>query len=448
MDMCSGSILKKMLLFAIPLMVSSILQLLFNAADVVVVGQFAGDNSLAAVGSNGSLINLLVNLFVGLSVGASVTVGHYYGSHQEEELSRTVHTAMLLSLFGGVILTVVGTIGARQFLIWMQAPPEVLDLAALYLRIYFFGMPAMMLYNFGASILRAVGDTQRPLYYLIIAGVINVVLNLFFVITLRMDVAGVALATVISQCVSAFLIVRCLIKEEGATRLIPRELRIYKDKLIRILQVGLPAGFQGMVFSLSNVLIQSAINGFGPVVVAGSAASSNIESFVYVAMNAFYQATLSFTSQNMGAGNFPRIRRILFTGQLCVLVCGLVIGNAVVFFGHQLLRLYSPNPEVIAAGLERMRILSTTYAVCGMMDVMVGTLRGVGYSVLPMAVSLVGACGLRVVWLATIFRMEGFHTIDVVYWSYPASWLLTFLVHVLCFLWVRRHFRIKRGIQF
>ena len=306
----------------------------------------------------------------------------------------------------------------------------------------------MMLYNFGASILRAVGDTQRPLYYLIIAGVVNVVLNLFFVITLRMDVAGVALATVISQCVSAFLIVRCLIQEEGATRLTLGELRIYKDKLLRILQVGLPAGFQGIVFSLSNVLIQSAINSFGPVVVAGSAASGNIEGFVYVAMNAFYQATLSITSQNMGAGSFPRIRRILLTAQLCVLVCGLVIGNVVVLFGNQLLRLYSPNPQVIAAGMERLRILSTTYAVCGMMDVMVGTLRGVGYSVLPMAVSLVGACGLRVVWLATIFRMEGFHTIDVVYWSYPASWLLTFLVHVACFLWVRRHFRKKRGIEF
>jgi putative MATE family efflux protein len=446
MDMCSGSILKKMLLFALPLMCSSILQLLFNAADIVVVGRFAGDNSLAAVGSNSALISLMTNLFVGLSVGANVTAGHYYGAKQEGELSQNVHTAMLLSLISGIVLTLAGLLGARQILIWMQTPQEVLGLASLYLRIYFLGMTAVMVYNFGASLLRAVGDTQRPLYFLMLAGVVNVVLNLIFVIGLKMDVAGVALATVISQCISAALVVRCLLGEEGGIHLILGELHIHQDKLGRILQVGLPAGFQGMVFSLSNVLIQSAVNGFGSVVVAGSSASGNIESFVYFAMNAFYQATLSFTSQNMGAGNFARIRRSLLAGQFCVVITGMVLGGVVVLLGDKLLGIYTPSPAVIEAGLRRLRIIASTYAVCGMMDVMVGVLRGVGHSVLPMVVSLVGACGVRVLWLATIFRIERFHNIDVVYWSYPVSWLVTLAAHVACYLWVCRRLRIRHGI--
>ena len=446
MDMCSGSILKKMLLFALPLMCSSILQLLFNAADIVVVGRFAGDNSLAAVGSNSSLINLLVNLFVGLSVGANVTAGHYYGAKQEKELSQTVHTAMLLSLISGIVLTLIGLLGARQILIWMKTPEEVLGLASLYLRIYFLGMTAVMVYNFGASLLRAIGDTQRPLYFLLLAGVVNVGLNLFFVIRLRMDVAGVALATVISQCISAVLVVRCLLREQGGIRLILKELHIHKDKLARILQVGLPAGFQGIIFSLSNVLIQSAINSFGPTVVAGSSASANIEGFVYSSMNAFYQATLSFTSQNIGAGNFARIRRILLTGQLCVMITGVLLGGIVVLLGNTLLGIYTPNPAVIEAGLRRLQVIAGPYAICGMMDVMVGVLRGVGYSVLPMVVSLVGVCGVRILWLATIFRAERYHTIDVVYWSYPVSWAVTLAAHVACFLWVCRRFRKRKGI--
>ena len=316
--MCSGSIFKKMLMFALPLMCSSILQLLFNAADIVVVGRFAGDNALAAVGSNTALINLLTNLFVGLSIGSNVLTARYYGAKQEKDLKETVHTSMMLSIYSGILLTVIGVVAARQILTWMQAPEEVIGLAELYLRIYFVGMTATMIYNFGSAILRAIGDTKRPLYYLLAAGVVNVVLNLFFVIVCRLGVAGVAIATVISQTISAFLVVRCLMKEQGAIRLELKELRIEKDKLMRILQIGLPAGFQGIVFSLSNVVIQSAINSFGAIAVAGNSAAANIEGFVYMAMNAFYQATISFTSQNFGAKKKDRINKILFAGQVYV----------------------------------------------------------------------------------------------------------------------------------
>ena len=319
-DMVNGPILHKMLLFTIPLMCSSILQLLFNAADIVVVGRFAGDNSLAAVGSNSSLINLMTNVFMGLSVGGNVLAARDFGAGSEEELSKTVHTAMLLSILSGIILTVAGVIFAPQLLIIMNTPENILPLAALYLRIYFIGMTAMMLYNFGSALLRSIGDTKRPLYYLMTAGIINVVLNLIFVVKLQMDVAGVALATVISQCISALLVVRCMMKEQGGIRLVPNKLRIHKDKFRQIVRVGLPAGFQGMVFSLSNVVIQSSVNIFGEIVVAGNSAAMNLEGFVYVAMNAFHQAAISFTSQNMGAGKRERIGRILLIAEGCVIV--------------------------------------------------------------------------------------------------------------------------------
>lgn len=437
-DMCSGSILQKMLLFAIPLMCSSILQLLFNAADLVVVGRFAGDNSLAAVGSNTSLINLLTNLFMGLSIGANVVAARCYGAKQDKELSKTVHTAMLLSIYSGIILTVIGIIGARKILMWMQTPEEVLNLAVLYLRIYFIGMTGTMVYNFGSAILRSVGDTRRPLYYLFGAGCVNVVLNLIFVICFRMDVAGVAAATVISQTISAFLVVRCMVMEQGGIHLELKQLHIHKDKFLQILQVGLPAGFQGIVFALSNVVIQSSINLFGPTVMTGNAAAANIEGFVYMAMNAFYQATISFTSQNFGANNQKRINRIAIIGELCVFAVGTIFGNACVWFGHPLLRIYSSSPQVIEAGMHRLNIIARTYALCGMMDVMVGALRGVGYSVAPMIVSLIGACGLRLLWLATVFQMDGFHTVTVVYASYPVTWIITVSVHVFCFIIIRR----------
>lgn len=440
-DMCSGSIFKKMLLFALPLMCSSILQLLFNAADIVVVGHFAGDHALAAVGSNTALINLLTNLFVGLSIGTNVLVAQYYGAKKEQELKETVHTSMMLSVYSGILLTIVGVIAARQILIWMQAPSEVLGLAVIYLRIYFIGMTSTMIYNFGSAILRAVGDTKRPLYYLLGAGVVNVVLNLIFVVLFQMGVAGVGAATVISQTISAFLVVRCLILEQGGIHLELKELRIHKDKFIRILQIGLPAGFQGTVFSLSNVVIQSAINSFGAVVVAGNSAASNIEGFVYMAMNAFYQATISFTSQNFGAKQYKRINKILFVGELYVIITGLVLGNLAVIFGKELLGIYSSSEEVIQTGIVRLRIIGITYALCGIMDVLVGALRGIGYSIMPMIVSLVGACGLRLIWIATVFQIPAYHSQTTIYMSYPITWTITLTVHALCFLWARR--RIK-----
>lgn len=440
-DMCSGSIFKKMLLFALPLMCSSILQLLFNAADIVVVGRFAGDHALAAVGSNTALINLLTNLFVGLSIGTNVLVAQYYGAKKEQELKETVHTSMMLSVYSGILLTIVGVIAARQILIWMQAPSEVLGLAVIYLRIYFIGMTSTMIYNFGSAILRAVGDTKRPLYYLLGAGVVNVILNLIFVVVFQMGVAGVGAATVISQTISAFLVVRCLILEQGGIHLEPKELRIHKDKFIRILQIGLPAGFQGTVFSLSNVVIQSAINSFGAVVVAGNSAASNIEGFVYMAMNAFYQATISFTSQNFGAKQYKRINKILLVGELYVIITGLVLGNLAVIFGKEFLGIYSSSEEVIQTGMVRLRVIGTTYALCGIMDVLVGALRGIGFSIMPMIVSLVGACGLRLIWIATVFQIPAYHSQTTIYMSYPITWTITLTVHALCFLWARR--RIK-----
>lgn len=432
-DMCSGSVFGKMLLFALPLMCSSILQLLFNAADIVVVGRFAGDNALAAVGSNTALINLLTNLFVGLSVGSNVLTAQYYGAKKDSDLKETVHTSMLLSICSGVLLTVVGLVGARGLLELMQAPPEVLELAALYLRIYFLGMTSMMVYNFGSAILRAVGDTKRPLYYLLAAGIVNVVLNLFFVIACHMGVAGVGAATVISQTISALLVVRCLVREQGGIHLELRELAISKDKLGKIMQIGLPAGFQGTVFSLSNVVIQSAVNSFGNIAVAGNSAAANIEGFVYMAMNAFHQATISFTSQNFGARQYRRIYKILFAGELCVVITGLLLGNLAVFFGNALLGIYSPSAEVIAAGMVRMKFICTVYALCGIMDVLVGALRGIGYSIIPMIVSLIGACGLRLLWIATVFQIPEYHSLSTVYISYPITWTITLIVHAVTF---------------
>jgi len=439
--MCSGAILPKLMQFTLPLMFSSILQLLFNAADIIVVGRFAGDNSLAAVGSNTSLINLLVNLFIGLSVGANILAARFYGAHEKEGLRQTVHTAMLVSVVSGVFLAVVGALGAGTILTWMKSPEEVRGLATIYLRIYFLGMPATMLYNFGAALLRATGDTQRPLYYLSFAGVVNVALNLLLVIRFQMDVAGVAIATVISQIISAVLVVRCMMRTSGVVHLELRELKIYRARLKQILQVGIPAGFQGILFSLANVFIQSSVNSFGEIVVAGNAAAANIETFIYATMNSIYQATISFTSQNYGAGRYERIRPIMLRALGCVIVIGLVLGNLSVLAGPQLLGIYSDSGAVIEAGMKRMAVLCTTYCLCGMMEVMVGVLRGLGYSVMPMIVSLVGACGLRLVWIATLFQIPALHSMTTLYWSYPVSWGITFAVHFLCYRWAMKRLR-------
>ena len=436
-DMCNGPILSGIIAFSLPLMLSGCLQLLFNAADVIVVGRFAGNESLAAVGSTSSLTNLLVNLFIGLSIGTNVTVGHTLGSGDEQGTCDNVHTAVTVSLICGVVLIGIGVLFTRPLLIWMGAPSDVLDKAALYLKIIFIGMPATMAYNFGSAILRATGDTKRPLYFLSAAGMINVILNLFFVIVLHMDVAGVALATIISQCISAVLILLCLCRMEGPCRLNIRKLYIQPGRLRRMMQIGLPAGIQSSLFSFSNVLIQSSINSFGSVVVAGNSAGANIEQFVYISMNAVHQATVSFTSQHTGAGKPERINRILYSGLGLVTVIGLIMGIGVNLLGTPLLSIYSPDSAVIEAGKTRLLWISAPYFLCGIMEVVMGIMRGLGYAITPMIVALSGACLFRIVWLATAFAW--FPVQSVLFLSYPASWILTAAIHVLTYLYARRH---------
>ncbi len=445
-DMCNGPLLGKILVFYVPLMLSGILQLLFNAADIVVVGRFAGNEALAAVGSTGSLTNLIVNLFIGLSVGANVLVARFYGAGQEGELKEMVQPAVATAVAGGVILVFLGFFVSGPALRLMGTPDDVISHSVLYMRIYFCGMPFMMVYNFGSAVLRAVGDTRRPLYYLLAAGVVNVLLNLFFVITLSMGVAGVAAATVISQAISAGLIVRCLILTDSAYRLELKGIRIAGDKLVKMVQIGIPAGMQGALFSISNVLIQSSVNSFGSVAMAGNTAGSNIEGFVYTAMNAFHQAAISFCGQNYGARKYKRMGKVLLICELLVVAVGALMGNAVYFGGGTLLRLYSTDAEVIRYGILRMGYICTLYFLCGMMDVAVGVLRGMGYAIMPMLVSLTGACLLRVVWIYTVF--QEYHTLECLYLSYPISWGLTFAVHMVCFAIVyRRLLKRDPGIE-
>lgn len=436
--MTEGPVLTKILMFSIPLMFSSVLQILFNAADIVVVGKFVGDTALAAVGSNSALINLVTNLFIGLSIGANVIVARYFGGKQDENTSIAVHTSIALGFISGIILSLIGIIGAPFFLRIMLTPEDVLPQAVLYLRILFAGITSMMLYNFGSAVLRAIGDTKRPLYFLLLAGIINVILNLFFVIVLKMSVAGVALATILSQALSCVLVLWCLTKEDSAIKLNFRKIRINKIKFIQILKIGLPAGFQGVVFALSNTVIQSSVNSFGSVVMAGSAAAQNIEGIVYFAMNSFYQASITFTSQCYGAKKFARINRVLAMSLLCVVAAGLICGHGLLFSGYRILGIFSSNSQVIVAGMNRLSVILSTYFLCGIMDVLVGALRGIGYSVLPMVVSLVGSCLLRLLWLATVFQMERFHTTTTVYLSYPISWAITLSVHAVCFAVLRR----------
>ena len=430
MDMCNGPLVGKILLFAFPLILSSVLQLLFNAADIVVVGRFTGAEALAAVGATSALINLLVNVFMGLSIGTNVLTAQGYGARNEKGVQDTVHTSIMLSLVCGVFLIFIGVFLAAPLLELMGTPDNVLGHAALYMRIYFIGMPALLVYNFGAAILRAVGDTRRPLYYLLFSGIINVILNLIFVIIFKMGVAGVATATVVSETISAGLVLRCLMKSEGMFQLHMGKLRIKKQKALQIVRIGLPAGLQGAIFAISNVLIQSSINSFGSVAMAGNTAAGNLEGFVYTSMNAVYQTNLSFTSQNMGAGNWKRMKKILGICLIFVSVVGLVMGRGFVFFGHQLLEIYSSDPEVIQYGINRMQVICGTYLLCGIMDVLVGSMRGMGYSFVPMIVSLAGACGLRILWIFTVFQWH--RSLFVLYLSYPITWILTALAHTVC----------------
>ena len=445
MNMCEGPLVGKMLVFTIPLMFSGILQLLFNAADTIVVGRYAGSQALAAVGSTSSLINLLVNMFMGLSVGANILISRYYGARKEDDIHQTVHTSIMVAALAGVVLAILGNIFAKPLLLLMGSPEDVVDLAAIYVKIYFMGMPAFLVYNFGAAILRAVGDTKRPLYYLTAAGVINVIMNLIFVIGLDMSVAGVALATVIAQVVSAALLIRCMCKMEGSCRLELRKLGINKEKTLLLLRHGLPAGLQGSVFSFSNVLIQSSINSFGSVAMAGSSAAANIEGFIYTAMNSFQQTALCFTSQNLGGGKYDRINKVLRNSVMMVAMVGMLMGSGCYFFGEELLKVYTSDVEVISYGLIRFRWIGIPYFLCGIMDALVGMLRGLGYAVVPMFVSIIGACGFRIVWIATVFARH--HSLDVLFSSYSISWILTGGTHLICFIIVWRKLRKRLEIN-
>ena len=435
-NMTEGPLLPKILAFSGPLILTGILQLLYNAADVIVVGNYAGHEALAAVSSTGSLINLLVNVFMGLGVGASVVIARNYGARDIVSMRKAEHTAMTLALFMGVGVGIFGFMMAKPLLQMMDSPEDVIDGAALYVRIYFLGMPANMLYNFGAAAMRAVGDTKRPMIYLMISGLVNVLLNLLLVIVFHMDVAGVAIATVASQVVSMVLVLLCLFRTRGVIQLNLHECRVDRKSLREIIRIGLPAGLQGSLFSISNVLIQSSVNSFGSLVVAGNGVACNIEGFVYTAMNAQHQADMTFASQNYGAGKPERVKRTLWCCLGVVSAIGLGMGFLILLFGAPLMSLYNPEEQVIANGLIRMGIIMPTYFLCGMMDVMVGQLRGIGYSVMPMIVSLTGACLLRIVWILTVFAWD--HSLTVLYMSYPVSWFVTFAIHFLCYMLVAR----------
>ena len=445
-DMCNGRLLPNIIKYAIPLMLTGLLQLLYNAADVIVVAKWAGGTALAAVGSNGSLINLIVNVFVGLSVGATVAVSHYYGAGDKEQVSQSVHTAMSLSLLCGIATAVIGTLVARPALELMNSPAEVIDQATLYLRIYFLGTPFAMIYNFGAAILRAVGDTKRPLYILTLSGLINVGLNLLLVIVFRLDVAGVAIATSVSQLFSAVMVVICLMRSFDCYRLELKKLRIVKDKLLLILRHGIPAGVQSSIFSISNIILQSSINGFGAAATAGSAAAVNLEGFAYIAMNAMQHATLAFIGQNIGAKQPKRLGRILVVCLLCVTVIGVALDALLLLFREPLLSLYTATSSVESAvspadvmryGISRIMMIVPLYFTCGIMDVLGGALRGMGASMAPTLISILGVCGIRIAWVYTVFPWFG-HTYELLFLSYPLSWIATAMAQGICLLFVYR----------
>lgn len=433
-NMTEGPLWGKIARFTLPLMLTSFLQLLYNAADNVVVGKFAenGEIALAAVGSTGSLINLIVNLFIGLSVGTSIVVAQYLGKREFKQVQDTVHTSITISIIFGVILLFIGVLFAKPLLLMMNADKDVIDGAALYMRIFFIGMPVNMLYNFGSAVLRAIGDTKRPLYILTISGLVNVVLNLILVILFRLDVAGVAIATIVSQAISAVLIVWCLMKTDGAVNLNLKKLKIHPRKLWELAKCGLPAGFQGMLFSISNVLIQSSINTFGPSGIAGNAVAGNIEGFIYAAMNTLYQASLTFIGQNVGAKKPERIHKITFICFVYVVIIGVLGGQLVVRLGDMLISIYNDKREVIDAGIIRLKYVAQPYVFCGLMDMLVGSLRGMGKSVVPMIVSLLGACVFRVIWVLTVFAADP--RPEVLYISYPISWFVTASVHFVCYM--------------
>ena len=436
MDMTQGPLLGNIIRFSLPLMFTGMLQLLYNAADVVIVGRFASAHALAAVSSTGAMINLIVGVFMGLSLGTSVAVAQAYGAGNYKDVQDTVHTSIAMAIVCGLVVSVLGLFLGKPLLRLMDTPEEVLDLASLYVSIYFSGSLFNLVYNFGAAILRAVGDTRRPMYFLILSGLVNVVLNMFFVIVLDMSVAGVALATVASQVLSAVLVVVCLIRSQSSIQLNPRRLRIVKDKALKMIKIGIPAGLQGAIFSMSNVVIQSSVNSFGADAMAGNGAAANIEGFVYMAMNAFYTASLTFTSQNLGARKTERLGRIMWLCQGCVILTGIVLGAAVYAFRGPLIGIYCEEQHVIEFGMRRTAIIAAGHFFCGSMDVFVGGLRGMGKSFVPMIISILGSCMLRIIWVATVFA--AFRTPEVLYLCYPLSWAITGLAQGVYYVMAKR----------
>ena len=435
-DMCNGSIMDKLISFSLPLMLSGILQLMFNAVDIIVVGRFSGSQALAAVGSTTALINVFTNLFIGISLGANVLAARFYAAGKDREMSDTVHTAVTLALVSGIVMAFVGLIFSRWALELMGTPDDVIGQSALYMKIYFLGMPFFMLYNYGAAILRAVGDTKRPLIFLVISGIVNAVLNLILVIMFHMDVAGVAIATVISQLISCILVLRCLRTSKTSYQLHFGKLRINTIYLKQIFQVGIPAGIQSTVINLSNALLQSSVNSFGSTAMAGYTAANNIFGFLYVAVNSVTQACMSFTSQNYGVHKFKRMDKVLVDCLIISVVTSFSLVCGAYFFGSEILKIYTADPEVIRCGLEILSYTTVPYFLCGIMDLFPGALRGMGHSGVPMILSVIGTVGTRIVWIFGIFPHH--RSLAVLFISYPASWMLTIIMQVTCFYFVRR----------
>lgn len=434
-SMLQGPLLPSIISYTIPIILTSLLQLLFNAADLVIVGRYRGSLSVAAVSATGALINLIINLFIGLSIGSGVSVAHALGGKQTEEVRRTVHTALPTALVGGLLVSVVGIMFSEPLLRMMGTPENVLPLSALYMKIYFSGMVFTMVYNFCASILRAAGDSRSPLIYLGFAGVINVVMNIFFVTVFNMNVEGVAIATVISQAVSAVLVVRALIRRTDACHLELKELRFYKPQLLKILRIGLPAGIQSSLFSISNVIIQSSINSFGDILMSGNGAAGSIEGFLYVTFNAFQQTAVNFIGQNAGAKQFKRARNILLICMACAVIITVGLSILTFNFGPQLLSIYiTDSAQAIQYGMIRITYVTLPYFLCALMDVTTGGLRGLGASMTPMLISVLGVCGVRLAWIFTIFQIPAYHTPESLYFSYPISWGITFLCQLTAFM--------------
>lgn len=435
-DMCNGTIMDKLISFALPLMLSGMLQLMFNAVDIIVVGRFSGSRALAAVGSTTALINVFTNLFIGISLGANVLAARFYAAGKEKEMSDTVHTAIAIAIISGLIMAFVGLVFSKGALELMDTPEDVIGQAALYMRIYFIGMPFFMLYNYGAAVLRAVGDTKRPLMFLIVSGCINAVLNLILVIGFSLSVVGVAVATVISQMISCILVLRCLYKSEGSYQLRFSKLKINKKYMIQIFQVGIPAGIQSTVINFSNVLLQSSVNSFGSVAMAGYTAANNILGFLYQSINSVTQACMSFTSQNYGVGKYKRMDRVLADCMILTVAVSLIFGCSAYFFGNYILRIYTSDAEVIKCGLEILSITTVPYFLCGIMDLFPGALRGMGYSAVPMILSVIGTVGMRVLWIYAVFPLN--RSLYVLFISYPASWGITIVMQVICYIFVRK----------